>query len=782
MPNYLTNVANSNIDAKSIYENQALVYKHKYDLFRGMVDIVTPIMNAKYASEHPETVNTNQSSFEESPECSDLQQKVDEFESNDNVFDLEAMQLKISDDFVIQRPVLVNGENTDSIETVKKFLRTQVKEFRKLIPFTATYYDKRFSDNFRDMIDMIDPDNIKGNLLKAEMDSPFLRELRALFPITPKDSPKISYAESKKVFMGHDGSIQSDDNNIYDDFMNLKDAYHEAAELEFRKIKLEENYWPEAGKQKYLKDLRALNDKIIVSFYNISDSSQNDKMRPVYSKYMDNDLNTISGLKSDLGRGNAKIAGYAEGVNKAMDNGWDVNEFPIMGTIGSILGYYVSLKQNIMMKLDQLSEEISNAAKMERGNKDGAAEERESQKKQAEYDEWKKKLDYFEGEFGEDISELSDVAYAQKIHSDADKKVVIDKFATFANKYSPIINEFNAGNFENEYAKDVSEIMGYVTSNGYLLEKTIGNINARIENNKETQRIYDQKMENLNEVDFYKMASLHGWPNRTKEDYNSDLKDFMVGLHRLNKIVKETGSEFNRYKDAKKWVTDVQNLYSDIATKHLGSYDNYKNILDRASEIVATKPEFIKSNNNFELFKTSVGKLKNAKLSEARKVSMEGITEERYTLLKNIVVNLRHQKNKKAHGSNAKENTEYTEMVDALDKLVKLGPETMIAEKDREEYCSKKKEAETKLINYIKKKGFAEAWFEEGTRKRDATLLAIYAINPVKGAKGIRMANKTRHFWQKTSIEKLKNAEGVGKTFKVDDHMYKPEKTGGIKK
>ena len=565
-------------------------------------------------------------------------------------------------------------------------------------------------------------------MFRAFLENPTLCILDATKNDNLKDNNTHSFAESKEAFNVDEGS-----GNIYFHFMRVKKTFGIFAELELRKQKLVDGEKTEDTVEAYKKDYKTAIDNFLKSM----DVLRSIKDDEAYNPYMDNKIDIFVGRTDKAQRDLCIVEGYCEGVKAALDNGWDISETVVLGTIGSITSQAKALIRKYDYKVDsniKLAEDEQNAYK---------------------------KLK----EFLTEADKLKKSAFGKKIQNYNDKKKVINSLILFTNQYT---NGKTWG--DSRYATSDIKIQHCLSFVQHAKSQII-QIQDKINKKKEKERkielekkVFKDFLKNRDPNNFRVMAAWNGWPidNIPFNDMLSDPFLRKMGLLQdaINNGIKLEISSNND------WCKKYNKFCNRVQGAKLRGYNDYCNRLKDFEKLCNEEvPEEVSSMPEFLGFRNELAKQKTLVLTDAQKRRMEGINGQYYKTLGTIINNLTDARNSYIwHDNTAK----FNNMVNSIRKLYELGPENKISPVKFENYQNCRRDVYEKCVEYLNSVGHNTAWHKAGTRRRNAALLAICIAFPVSGEDAIKIINNARKEKNHVNFDLLMATEGVGVKFPGD--------------
>ena len=261
----------------------------------------------------------------------------------------------------------------------------------------------------------------KGSYVEAFLDNEYIMGLSCLSGGMPKLQTKTD-PNGKKVIdfetMENDFAFYTDaktnkkHKGPLDELVNLYDDYNEIFEREYEKQRLvKEGMTPEKEK-KYLSDLKKTLEKtvkdyeLLVKFeeYNFG-PYEND---PPYKSLLNNNLDSITELKSRESRGISNEIGQIKGQLQAIEMGWGYDEL-------GVLGYVCELQASLNKHITHLG--------MKKEEYEKINEKEHAETTQNELEEFKL--------FKEKCDKFAEECLHVRVETAADKKAVFDKIRDF---------------------------------------------------------------------------------------------------------------------------------------------------------------------------------------------------------------------------------------------------------------------------------------------------------------------------------------------------------------
>ena len=225
------------------------------------------------------------------------------------------------------------------------------------------------AENFKDYLDIIDNDTnyLPGEYADAYTDSMYLNQLVDFIGSGPKLKLMIKDVvdESGKTgkvvdFTGVEEALRKPDGSGYFvPYMGMCKALKRLWELDIQRVRNDKTGWTPEAEDAFLKDYREANLLLTTNF---------EKLRKVvldnpglYDEYMDNHPEHMV----DYARDHNKEYGFMKGQIKAIDNGWGIDELPLLGIVEEIshlaeleLKKITKKRDDSQKKLAQLEEDI----------------------------------------------------------------------------------------------------------------------------------------------------------------------------------------------------------------------------------------------------------------------------------------------------------------------------------------------------------------------------------------------------------------------------------------
>ena len=327
---------------------------------------------------------------------------------------------------------------------------------------------KPFLGKYKIIADKFNPDI---NLSEAEMDSPYILTLESLLANSLNEhtygTKEIVRALSEKTdpVTGKKAPYEY----IAEYYDNLAELIH----LQVEKQELAANPSPEKEKQ-YLKKLVDAHNKYIENMEQFTEFNKTvvdpTTGKSEYDKYFQNGLDMFTGTslvnKEANRRSPYRVIGWMQGINKAVENGWGINELNVLGGIGAM---ELLLKRNLTQyKLDNDPQLLAEGVKSEQEKlkeNQSALQENEKKLATAKTEEEKVKINeeiqYYNSRIAnhkktielrnlkikqfstavkaitslqDELAVLKNESWDTNVRDARDKKVIIDKFNGFLHK------------------------------------------------------------------------------------------------------------------------------------------------------------------------------------------------------------------------------------------------------------------------------------------------------------------------------------------------------------
>ena len=282
------------------------------------------------------------------------------------------------------------------------------------------------ADLYDNLAEMANPK--AGNIVEAEMHSPYLSALNNLFTAAPKFGTK-GLEQCVDVLEQNGGSNGKD---IFDDYMTLMNAGPKETKIQYHRQEMEKGGWNAEKEAIYLKELKQSHDKTVQAFdrlWEVEDHQQ-------YDDVLNNDLDHTIGKDPSHQRDPNFAIGYMRGESRAIEMGYDSQHLYALGQIG--------------MQEQHMKKHAANLQKQIAKTKNPQAKQRleEQQKQLAEY---RKEFDRFK-------QEIWNKRVYGKAEMEAVGKQVDDFFAAHQEKYADIqkhqeFNKVPLGYIKEEAAK-----------------------------------------------------------------------------------------------------------------------------------------------------------------------------------------------------------------------------------------------------------------------------------------------------------------------------------------
>ncbi len=715
------------------------------------------------------------------------------------------------------------NENESVYKANKKSLKDVIGKARKLIRSTLNLIEEEENLDMRQYVyeqgKLGDYKSKDTNPFLSTAENPMIYGFEQMYALNVKDSPETgkSFQKSFDVLMGFSlpknkyNSIEEFDKGqrmqkrVYVDFMNLKNAQLVQLGLDFEKRKLEKMGWPGASKEKYIQKLMEENRKIIDSFRSMK--TVVDKYgQSRYDEYLDNPVAYITGETGATERELSKSVGYLAGQNYALMHGWTLEESGVLGLMGSIR-YEIDRNKKLL--------DVKTAC-VERDNKDTKEEDIENIRQERailnQFETEFKKIEKLAWPYG-----LGDESQDKRKLSCMKKKEIADGLIRFTNAFvkdkrnlhlnmvdimqnmqesagddyegmsenipseahfgdeedekkaslgsindvddqDDRIEEIDTHEQKNEINEDrysgVKRCMDFMVGSPSHLKKFSDVINK----NAQAEYEYEQMKKNPTPDEFVYLAKVNGWPQ-----FGPAKKVTNVFLKRFAEVLANIKKNQDVYDQSPNMQTDAQDLIQlgkQIMEKRLTSFDDVKDTVKKIRSVYKRNSLFYSINEEDRIFANKVyKKLKELDANDVQREAVLGVSDVRFRYLSVISRNMRNEDNNYMRHKNT---NEYTNMVNAIDALLKMGPEDKIAPGLKRDYFDKKLAAVEAAKDYLKKTGLDTAYHKSGTRRRNGAILAIAMIEPALGESMIQKANRVRSLGDQINLYSLRKMEGVG--------------------
>ena len=166
-----------------------------------------------------------------------------------------------------------------------------------------------------------------GNIMKAEMDAPYLGVLNLVINAAPKFGDSKDYEKNINIM---DQKDVPNGKSIYDDYMNVMDSGMRETKVQYHRQEMEKTGWDAAKEKTYLNELRREHQKTIEAFDNLW--ALDDKGQ--YDDALNNKLDHTVGKQLESKRDINSAVGYMRGEVRAIDLGYDSKHLHVLGQLG----------------------------------------------------------------------------------------------------------------------------------------------------------------------------------------------------------------------------------------------------------------------------------------------------------------------------------------------------------------------------------------------------------------------------------------------------------------